>query len=29
MRPVEPDGAGWTEQEKKRLLQFIKRSHAK
>lgn len=25
-RPVEPDQAGWTEEEKKRLLQFIKRS---
>lgn len=29
MRPVEPDDAGWTEQEKKRLLQFIRRSHAR
>ena len=29
LRPVEPDPAGWTEAEKKRLLQFIKRSHGK
>jgi hypothetical protein len=29
MRPVQPDGASWTEQEKKRLLQFIRKSHAK
>ena len=29
LRPAEPDGAGWTEQEKKRLLQFIRRSHKK
>lgn len=29
LRPVEPDATGWTEQEKKRLLQFIKRSQAK
>ena len=29
LRPVEPDATGWTEQEKKRLLQFIKRSHAR
>ena len=28
LRPVEPDPASWTEQEKKRLLQFIKRWHA-
>jgi len=29
LRPVEPDQSGWTEQEKKRLLLFIKRSHAR
>jgi len=29
LRPVEPDQTGWTEQEKKRLLLFIKRSHAR
>jgi hypothetical protein len=29
LRPVEPDQAGWTEAEKKRLLLFIRRSHAK
>ena len=29
LRPVEPDTTGWTEQEKKRLLPFIKRSHAR
>jgi hypothetical protein len=29
LRPVAPDQAGWTEVEKKRLLLFIKRSHAK
>ena len=29
LRPVEPDANGWTEQEKKRLLPFIKRSHAR
>ena len=29
LRPIEPDAAGWTETEKKRLLQFIKRSHAR
>jgi hypothetical protein len=29
LRPVEPDGTGWTEAEKKGLLLFIKRSHAK
>jgi len=29
LRPVEPDSTGWTEEEKKRLLLFIKRSHAK
>ena len=29
LRPVEPDTSGWTEQEKKRLLQFIKRSHVR
>jgi Family of unknown function (DUF6788) len=29
LRPVEPDQAGWTEAEKKRLLLFIKKSHAK
>jgi hypothetical protein len=28
-RPAEPDAAGWTEAEKKRLLLFIKKSHAK
>lgn len=29
LRPVEPSPSGWTEVEKKRLLLFIKRSHAK
>jgi len=29
LRPVEPQRGGWTEQEKKRLLQSIKRSRAK
>lgn len=29
LRPLEPDQTGWTEAEKKRLLLFIKRSHAK
>ncbi len=29
LRPIEPDQTGWTEAEKKRLLRFIKRSHAK
>jgi len=29
LRPVEPDPAGWTEAEKKRLLRFIKKSHEK
>ncbi len=29
LRPVEPDPAGWTEAEKKRLLRFIKKSHGK
>jgi hypothetical protein len=29
LRPAEPDQAGWTEAEKKRLLQFIKKSHGK
>lgn len=29
LRPVEPDEAGWTEEEKKRLLRFIKKSPAK
>ena len=29
LRPVEPDEKGWTEVEKKRLLQFIKKSHGK
>jgi hypothetical protein len=28
-RPAEPDATGWTEAEKKRLLLFIKKSHAK
>ncbi|MGA2725313.1 MAG: hypothetical protein ABSG79_23240 [Bryobacteraceae bacterium] len=28
-RPAEPDAAGWTEAEKKRLLRFIKKSHGK
>jgi len=28
-RPAEPDPAGWTEAEKKRLLLFIKKSHGK
>lgn len=28
-RPAEPDSAGWTEAEKKRLLLFIKKSHGK
>jgi hypothetical protein len=29
LRPVEPDEAGWTEEEKKRLPLSIKKSHAK
>jgi len=29
LRPVEPDAAGWTAQEKKRVLQSIRRSRAK
>ena len=29
LRPVEPDSADWTAQEKKRVLQSIRRSHAK
>jgi hypothetical protein len=29
LRTAENIDAGWTEEEKKRLLQFIKRSHAK
>ena len=29
LRPTEPDETGWTEAEKKRLLPFIKKSHAK
>ena len=29
LRPVEPDQTGWSEAEKKRLLQFIAKSHAK
>jgi hypothetical protein len=29
LRPAEKTDAGWTEAEKKRLLQFIKRSHGK
>lgn len=29
LRPVEQERGGWTEQEKKRLLQSIKRSHGK
>jgi hypothetical protein len=29
LRPTEPDAAGWTEAEKKRLLLFIKKSHGK
>lgn len=29
LRPVEPAEAGWSEEEKKRLLLFIKKSHAK
>jgi len=29
LRPVEPDEAGWTEEEKKRLPLYIKKSHAK
>ena len=29
LRPAEPDEAGWTEAEKKRLLQFIRKSHGK
>lgn len=29
VRPLAPDAAGWTEAEKKRLLQFIKKSHGK
>jgi hypothetical protein len=28
-RPLEPDASGWTEAEKKRLLQFIKKSYGK
>jgi hypothetical protein len=29
LRPAEPPKAGWTEEEKKRLLPFITKSHAK
>jgi hypothetical protein len=29
LRPVAPDQTGWTDVEKKRLLLFIKKSHAK
>jgi hypothetical protein len=29
LRPVEIQHGGWTEQEKKRLLQFIRKSHGK
>jgi hypothetical protein len=29
LRPAERDQTGWTEAEKKRLLQFIKKSHGK
>lgn len=29
LRPVEPDSTGWTAQEKKRVLQSIRRSRAK
>src|SRR5712691_5196789 len=29
LRPAEPDAAGWTEAEKKRLLRFIRRLHGK
>lgn len=29
LRPVEPDATGWTEEEKKRLLRFIKKLHGK
>ena len=29
LRPTEPEEAGWTEEEKKRLLRFIRRSRAK
>jgi hypothetical protein len=29
LRPVEPDATSWTEQEKKRVLQSIRRSRAK
>ena len=29
LRPSEPQEAGWTEEEKKRLLPFIRKSHAK
>lgn len=29
LRSVEPEEGGWTEAEKKRLLQFIKKSHGK
>lgn len=29
LRPVEPDATGWTPQEKKRVLQSIKKSRAK
>jgi hypothetical protein len=29
LRPMEPDATGWTEAEKKRLLQFIKKSHGR
>jgi hypothetical protein len=29
LRPAQPDEAGWTEAEKKRLLLFIKKSHGK
>ncbi len=28
-RPIEPEGSSWTPEEKKRLLQFIRRSPAK
>jgi hypothetical protein len=28
-RPAEPDATGWSEAKKKRLLQFIKKSHGK
>lgn len=29
LRPGESDAAGWTEEEKKRLLRFIRKSHGK